>query len=121
LPEVSPFLPAADNIVYGSALENIAVVRACGAAHRAFLAAIAGGKPDDAAWSEGAAAYRFALPPLDSAENIRNFISAVAHGMLIRIIDPAEAPRLLYAAQCAVAAVRKSSNMPSQIEVSMQE
>ncbi len=121
MPDVSPFIPAADNIVYGSALDNVAVIRACGAAHRAFLAAIAGGKPDEAAWSEGAAAFRRALPPLDTEENIRNFISCVAHGMLIRIIDSAEAPRLLYAAQCAVAAVRRTSTKSTPNEVSNPE
>ena len=109
MPEVSPFIPAADSIVDGSALDNLAVIRCCGAAHRAFLAAIAEGKPNDTAESEGAAAYRRALPPLDTDENIRNFISAVAHAMLLRIIDSKEGPRLLYAAQCAVAAVRKPS------------
>lgn len=109
MPDVSPFIPAVETIVNGSAMENVAVIRCCGAAHRAFLAAVAEGKPNCAAESEGTEAYRRAMPPLDSDENIRNFISCVAHAMLIRIIDPAEAPRLLYAAQCAVAAVRKPS------------
>jgi hypothetical protein len=109
MPDVSPFIPAVDSIVNGSALDNVAVIRCCGAAHRAFLAAVADGKPNDTAESEGTEAYRRAMPPLDTDENIRNFISCVAHAMLIRVIDPVEAPRLLYATQCAVAAVRKFS------------
>jgi hypothetical protein len=109
MPDISPFIPAVEDIANGSALENVAVVRCCGVAHRVFLAALANGKSNDAAESEAAAAYRRSLPPLDSHENIRNFISCVAHAMLIRIIDPNEAPRLLYAAQCAVAAVPKTS------------
>ena len=112
MPDVSPFIPAVDNLANGSALENLGVIRCCGAAHRAFLAAVAEGKPNGTAESEGAEAYRRAMPPLDNEENIRNFISCVAHAMLIRIIDPAEAPRLLYAAQCA-GAVRKSSQKPA--------
>ena len=116
MPDVSPFIPAADNLVNGSAIENLGVIRCCGAAHRAFLAALAGGKPNETAQSEGAEAYRRAMPPLDSDENIRNFISCVAHAMLIRIIDPTEAPRLLYAAQCAIAAVRKSSHRSAAVD-----
>lgn len=114
MPDVSPFIPAAELIVYGSAIENPGVIRCCGAAHRAFLAAVAEGKPDEAAHSEGVQAYRRAMPPLDSDDNIRNFISCVAHAMLLRILDPAETPRLLYAAQCAIAALRKSRANPGQ-------
>ena len=113
MPDVSPFIPAADQIVNGSAIENVGVIRCCAAAHRAFLAAVAGGQPNESAESEGVQAYRRAMPPLDSDENIRNFISCVAHAMLIRIFDPAEAPRLLYAAQCAVAVVRRTSPKPN--------
>ena len=109
MPDVSPFIPEDDQFVYGSAIENVGVIHCCGAAHRAYLAAVASGKPVESAESEGVQAYRRAMPPLDSDENIRNFISCVAHAMLIRIFDLAEAPRLLYAAQCAVAAVRKTS------------
>ena len=113
MPDISPFIPAADHVVIGSAIENLGVIRCCGAAHRAFLAAVAEGKTNETAQSEGAAAYRRAMPPLDSDDNIRNFISCVAHAMLIRVIDPAEAPRLLYAAQCALAAARKSARNPT--------
>ena len=112
MPEVSPFIPAMENIAYGSAVENLGVIRCCSAAHKAFLAAIAEGKPNPTAESEGAEAYRRAMPPLDTAQNISNFISCVAHAMLIKVIDSAEAPRLLYAAQCAVGPLRHSSNRP---------
>ena len=108
MPDVSPFMPAVDDVAYGCALENIAVIRCCGVAHRVFLAAVAGGKHQDAAQAEGVEAYRRSMPPLDTQENIRNFISRVAHAMLIRIIPASEAPRLLYAAQCALSAVPKT-------------
>ena len=45
--------------------------------------------------------YRKAMPPLTGRENIQNFIACVAHGMLMKIIEPADATRLLYAAQVA--------------------
>ncbi|MGA8741874.1 MAG: hypothetical protein WB561_11880 [Terracidiphilus sp.] len=45
--------------------------------------------------------YRKALPPLSGRENIRDFIACVAHAMLLKIIEPEEATRLLYAAQVA--------------------
>lgn len=48
-PDASPFIPAVDTIVNGSALENVAVIRCCGAAHRVFLAAVADEKPNGAA------------------------------------------------------------------------
>lgn len=116
-PDVSPFIPAVADIVSGCALENVAVIRCCAAAHKAFQAAVTAGKPNADAESEGADAYRRAMPPLDSSENVRNFIACVAHAMLIRILDPAEAPRLLYAAQCSVAVLRKPSWTRAQSEV----
>jgi hypothetical protein len=45
--------------------------------------------------------YRRSLPPLSGRENIRDFIACVAHAILVKIIEPAEASRLLYAAQVA--------------------
>jgi len=45
--------------------------------------------------------YRKALPPLSGRENIRDFIACVAHAMLLKIIEPEEATRVLYAAQVA--------------------
>jgi hypothetical protein len=45
--------------------------------------------------------YQKAMPPLAGRENIQNFIACVAHAMLLGIIEPADATRLLYAAQVA--------------------
>jgi hypothetical protein len=44
------------------------------------------------------------MPPLLGAENIREFIACVAHGMLIGAIENKDATRLLYAAQVAFSA-----------------
>ncbi len=103
----SPFIPPAEDIPCATALNNPGVAVCCAAAHRAFCSAIDNGKPDYVAESEGIAAYRRSLPPLDTLESIRNFISCIAHGIAIRAIDAKESSRLLYAAQCAVGALRK--------------
>jgi hypothetical protein len=50
-------------------------------------------------------AYCGTLPTLCGAENIRNFIACVAHGVAVGIIDGACASRLLYAAQVAKSAL----------------
>jgi len=53
-----------------------------------------------------AAAYCEAMPNLSGYENIRDFIACAAHGMVIRAIDRNEGPKLLYAAQVALSALR---------------
>jgi len=46
-------------------------------------------------------AYRKAMPSLSGEENIRDFVTCVAHGMLIGAIEGKDASKLLYAAQVA--------------------
>ena len=46
-------------------------------------------------------AFRLATPPLVGAENIRDFIACVAHGILIGVIGGNDGARLLYAGQVA--------------------
>jgi hypothetical protein len=53
----------------------------------------------------GCRAYCSALPVLFDQDGIRNFISCVAHGILIGAIPEEKASRLLYAAQVATAAL----------------
>ena len=50
-------------------------------------------------------AYCSALPVLFDHDGIRNFISCVSHGVLIKAIDEEVAGRLLYAAQVAITAL----------------
>jgi len=50
-------------------------------------------------------AYCSALPVLFDQHGIGNFISCVAHGVLIRAIDEDVSGRLLYAAQVAISAL----------------
>ena len=56
--------------------------------------------------------YRKAMPPLTGRENIQNFIACIAHGMLMKIIEPADATRLLYAAQIAQSAADRERPNP---------
>ncbi|MGO9433092.1 MAG: hypothetical protein ACLP00_02230 [Terracidiphilus sp.] len=58
-------------------------------------------------------AYREALPPLRGAENIRDFIACVAHGMALDVFDTKEASKMLYAAQVAACAEARSSKSES--------
>jgi len=53
----------------------------------------------------GCKAYCSALPVLFDQDGIRNFISCVAHGILIGAIPEEKASRLLYAAQVAISAL----------------
>lgn len=46
-------------------------------------------------------------PPLSGADNIRDFIACVAHGMLIAAIEGPAGARLLYAAQVAHCTLEK--------------
>jgi len=48
-------------------------------------------------------AYRYAMPPLNSAENISDFVACVVHGMMVGSIIDELGTRWLYAAQVAAA------------------
>jgi len=84
------------------AAANPAVARCVQAYNQAYDAVIC--KKDkesrDARYA-GQFAYRQSLPPLVGRRNIRDFTACVAHGMLLKVIDPAEGARILYAAQVA--------------------
>lgn len=77
------------------------------------------GKSRAEATELGRLAYGCYMPKLSGADNIRDFIACVAHGMLIRAIPASEGSRLLYAAQVANAALpsqkrRKKCSKTSQ-------
>jgi len=61
-------------------------------------------------------AYCSALPVLFDHDGIRNFISCVSHGVLIKAIDEEVSGRLLYAAQVAITALPRQprSAKPNQ-------
>ncbi len=88
------------------ALLNPAVARCCEAADSAYNEAAERGS-EYLARSAANEAYRRSMPPLAGAENIRDFIACVAHGMLTNSICGSDATRLLYAAQVAFTTVRE--------------
>ncbi len=55
-------------------------------------------------------AYRDAMPSLDGAANIRDYIACIAQGMLLGVIDPLEGPKFLYAAQMALSALPRRAS-----------
>jgi hypothetical protein len=59
-------------------------------------------------------AYRSALPPLTSLQNIRDFVACVAHGMLIGAIADRSATKLLYAAKVALATIITCPRRPGK-------
>jgi hypothetical protein len=61
-----------------------------------------------------AAAYCEAMPNLSGYENIRDYIACTAHGMVIKVIDRSEGPKLLYAAQVALSALRSQPKSENQ-------
>ena len=92
------------------AFANPAVARCCDAGMRAYRTAFAKSRDEYGASKAAHAAFRKALPPLSGADNIRDFIACVAHGMLIESIRDDFGARLLYAAQVASNAYRNTSS-----------
>jgi len=67
----------------------------------AYQAEFAISKSKAVASLTAAEAYRHAMPSLSNANNARDFISCVAHGLLIGVIDESKSAKLLYAARIA--------------------
>lgn len=84
-----------------SAQNNSAVASCCRAWDQAKKQAQADGKGTVFSNLDAAQAYRLAMPFLEGAAPIRDFIACVARGMLLGAIAGADGARLLYAAQVA--------------------
>jgi hypothetical protein len=89
--------------------ENHAVARCCAASKKAYDAAQVNGRSRYDCSEVAKDAYRAAMPPLSSPENIRDFVACIAQGILLEIIPRDQTTRLLYAAQVAISAHRKPS------------
>jgi len=87
-------------------LNDTPISHCCEAWNRRFQTAVAEGRGVVSCSVRANEAYRLAMPPLTSPENIRDFISCVTHGLLFGTIIDAMAKRLLYAAQVASAAYK---------------
>jgi len=79
-----------------------AIVRCCDAWYRAFQSAESRGLATASTWLRANEAYRNAMPPLNSPENIRDFVACLTHGMIINaIVDPFSAKLLKVVALAA--------------------
>ncbi len=92
------------------AFANPAIARCCKAWKKVYRAAM-----EETDWEVGAAkkageAYRAAMPPLTSRENCRDFLTCVAHGILLGAIPEKNGGKLLYAAQIALAMANSQQN-----------
>lgn len=94
-------------------LQNPAIARCADAWQARSRAVLATGESKYTAAQEANDAFRQAMPPLTTAENIRDFIACVARGLLIGAIKNEDAARLFYAAQVAQRTVPRSAPSPA--------
>lgn len=80
--------------------------RCCQAWYDMFERALSQGASRMMARLRANAAYRFAMPPLNSPENVRDFVACVIHGHMAHVILPDLASRLFYGAQVATSIVK---------------
>jgi hypothetical protein len=83
-----------------------AITRCIEAYNRAYKTERASRRDEIAAIRSARRAFRAALPPLAGLENMRDFIACIAQAILLDVIDTADASKLLYATQVAIAAAR---------------
>jgi hypothetical protein len=84
---------------------NPAVQRCIEAGSKAYELRLAKDGDESKAQCDFRDAYRNAMPHLAGARNIQDFIACVTYGILHGLFYASETPRLLYAAQVALAAV----------------
>ncbi|MGD0734967.1 MAG: hypothetical protein ABR976_07455 [Terracidiphilus sp.] len=80
---------------------NPSVARCCQAYNARYKVVLAMKEHAVTARAEARQAYREAMPPLSSPQNISNFVACVAHAILIEAINGSDGARLLSAAQTA--------------------
>ena len=99
---------------------NLAVEICCGMYRAMQAQSIEKGSDPDTAHEAGCLGYRSSMPKLAGADNVRDFIACVVHGLSTGIIAGQEGTRLLYAAQVAHSALpspmqRKRRDKTAQI------
>lgn len=100
-------IPASgNNLMLNPAFRNRAVERCCEAWRIVFKDERAKGTPGVACYLRANEAYRYAMPPLTTAKNIRDYIACCAHGMMARTIDMIVAPHLIASARVACRALQ---------------
>jgi hypothetical protein len=93
---------------------NAAVQRCCAARERSLCESSAKKREHFQAKECADQAYRAAMPDLSGYENIRDFIACITHGMLCGSIHHIDDPKLLYAAQVAIGALRQEPKEPKR-------
>lgn len=110
-------IPASgDNLILDPLYHSAAVARCCEAWRIVYKDERAKGTPGVSCYLRANEAYRYAMPPLTTAKNIRDYIACIAHGMMARTIDMIVAPHLIAAARvacrarlCDIAAKKEAS------------
>lgn len=88
-----------------------AITRCCEAWYRAFQSADARNLGRVSVWLRANEAYRNAMPPLNTPENIRDFVACLTHGMIINAISHPYSAQLLKAATLAANIARDMSKL----------
>ena len=87
-----------------------AVARCCKAWNRTYRAHRIGGTNPVSSLVRANEAYRAAMPPLSSPQNLCDFIACVAHGVTVLTVDILQAAPLLDAARAATRALKLASD-----------
>ena len=93
------------------ALKCDAITRCCDAWCAAYQSAEARGLGKVSVWLRANEAYRNAMPPLNTPENIRDFVACLTHGMIINAISHPYSAQLLKAATLAANIARDMSKL----------
>ena len=104
-----------DNIDISADFNSPAINRCCQAWYKAYKNAQARGTNPVSVRLCANEAYRYAMPPLTSAENARDFVACVVHGMMVGCIIDELGTRWLYAAQIA-ASMFKQAKRPKSLK-----
>jgi len=99
-----------EHIALAPVFHSPAVARCCKAWNRAFKAHREGGTNPVSIYLRANEAYREAMPPLSSPQNLCDFIACVAHGVTVRAICDIQAAALLQAAGVASRAFKLVAN-----------
>lgn len=106
-------MPLNENrIALNPEFQNPAVARCCNEWNRAFKAHTAAGLRPLSVMVRANEAYRNAMPPLSSPQNLCDFVACVTHGVTVRTICLIHATALLNAARVARSTFKLLENSP---------
>jgi len=97
-----------DNIDLAPEYSCPAIDRCCKAWYAAFQKAQAAGTNPVSVRLRANEAYRFAMPPLNSVQNIKDFMACVVHGIMVGAIVDERGNRWIQAARVAAEMYRKA-------------